>query len=237
MKQKKKFKSSVRRFVPNFLTILALCFGFSAAKFAMELSWDKCIYMTFLAAFFDGIDGKVARFMKCSSDFGAELDSLFDFVNFGAAPAIVLYHFSLSSIHILGWSLILIYLICIGMRLARFNTSVSMYENFLVGMPAPFGPIIAYIPMMLFCGFGIKMNVFWECIFVFVSAMLMVSKLPTVSIKTVRISRKMFIPFAMFCVFFVSMTLYNYWLTLSAFSILYLFSIPCTFFMERFKKA
>lgn len=219
----------MRRFVPSFVTILALCVGFSAVKFAIDGVWDKCVYMLLLAAFFDGIDGKIARFMKCTSDFGAELDSLVDFVNFGASPAVVMYMFVLHSIPVIGWASALIFVVAMSIRLARFNSSIKSYGNFLVGVPAPFGPIIAYAPFMLFCGFGVAFHPILYCFFMIISAFLMVSKFPTVSAKKIHIPRRLFIPFSFGAVCVVSIVLYNHWIVLCMIPCLYIVSLPISY--------
>src|SRR5271170_4825255 len=116
---------SFNRMVPNILTLLALCAGMTAIRFALNGNFQAAVYAIIVAGIFDGLDGRVARLLKSTSRFGAELDSLSDFVSFGVAPAAVLYLWTMSALHSLGWAIVLCYAVCCALRLARFNTQVS----------------------------------------------------------------------------------------------------------------
>src|ERR1700738_3167477 len=116
---------SVNRMVPNVLTLLALCAGMTAMRFAMVGNFEAAVYAIIVAGIFDGLDGRIARLLKSTSSFGAELDSLSDFVSFGVAPATVLYLWTMSAWHSIGWAIVLFYAVCCALRLARFNTQLT----------------------------------------------------------------------------------------------------------------
>ena len=137
----------VRTLVPNVITLLALCAGLTAVRLAIEGKLELSLAAIVLAAVLDGIDGRIARLIKGTSRFGAELDSLADFVNFGVAPALILYFWGLGELRSAGWIAALVFAICAGLRLARFNVSTddpnrpAWASNFFVGVPAPAGAI------------------------------------------------------------------------------------------------
>src|SRR3989440_11328849 len=135
---------SVNRMVPNVLTLLALCAGMTAMRFAMAGNFEGAVFAIIAAGIFDGLDGRMARLLKATSNFGAELDSLADFVSFGVAPATVLYLWTMSELHVLGWVIVLFFAVCCALRLARFNAetnaAVPAYAApFFSGAPAPAG--------------------------------------------------------------------------------------------------
>src|SRR3954468_23595201 len=115
----------INRMVPNILTLLALCAGMTAIRFAVNGKFEYAVFAVIVAGIFDGLDGRLARLLKATSSFGAELDSLSDFVSFGVAPAAVLYLWTLSALHGLGWAIALLFAVCCALRLARFNTEAS----------------------------------------------------------------------------------------------------------------
>src|SRR6266542_5312448 len=146
----------VRTLVPNLITLLALCAGLTAVRLAIEGKLEFALAAIVLAAVLDGIDGRLARLIKGTSRFGAELDSLADFVNFGVAPALILYFWDLHELRSAGWIAALAFAICAGLRLARFNVSTddpnrpAWASNFFVGMPAPAGAITVLLPIYLY---------------------------------------------------------------------------------------
>src|SRR3954464_7327991 len=146
----------VRMLVPNLITLLALCAGLTAIRLAFEQKLEWAVAAIVFAALLDGIDGRVARMLKGTSKFGAELDSLADFVNFGVAPALILYFWGLHELGNAGWIAAMVLAICAGLRLARFNVMVddpnrpAWAGNFFVGMPAPAGAITALLPLYLY---------------------------------------------------------------------------------------
>src|ERR1700682_3382275 len=145
----------VRTLVPNIITLLALCAGLTAIRMAFENRYVLALAAIVFAAFLDGIDGRLARFLKGTSRFGAELDSLADFVNFGVAPALILYFWGLHALKSAGWIAAMVFAICAGLRLARFNVMVddppkpAWTSNFFVGVPAPAGAITVLLPIYL----------------------------------------------------------------------------------------
>ena len=138
----------VRVLIPNIFTLVGLCAGLTAIRMGIEHRWDLAVAALVFAAFLDGIDGRVARLLKASSRFGAELDSLADFVNFGVAPAIIMFNWALDDLKSLGWIAVLVFAVCSALRLARFNVSLDATDtpawksNYFVGVPAPAGAII-----------------------------------------------------------------------------------------------
>src|SRR5256714_9530333 len=135
---------SVNRLIPNVLTLLALCAGMTAVRFAVSENFEAACYAIIVAGVFDGLDGRMARLLKSTSRFGAELDSLADFISFGVAPALVLYLWTMSALHSIGWAIVLFFAICCALRLARFNTEVAAEPQpyaagFFSGVPAPGG--------------------------------------------------------------------------------------------------
>src|SRR2546428_4726153 len=145
----------VRMLLPNLITLLALCAGLTAIRLAVEEKLEWALAAIVFAALLDGIDGRIARMLKGTSRFGAELDSLADFVNFGVAPALILYFWGLHDLKSAGWIASLVFAICAGLRLARFNVMIddpnrpAWAGNFFVGMPAPAGAITVLLPIYL----------------------------------------------------------------------------------------
>ena len=143
----------VRVLIPNIFTLVGLCAGLTAIRMGIEHRWDLAVAALVFAAVLDGIDGRVARLLKASSRFGAELDSLADFVNFGVAPAIIMFNWALDDLQSLGWIAVLVFAVCSALRLARFNVSLDATDtpawksNYFVGVPAPAGAIILLLPI------------------------------------------------------------------------------------------
>jgi CDP-diacylglycerol---serine O-phosphatidyltransferase len=203
--RRRRFKPVPFRVIaPNLITLLALCLGLTAIRLAYEERLELAIYAILVAAFLDGIDGRVARLLKGATRFGAELDSLSDFVNFGVAPALVLYSFSLHEMGGMGWIVALVFAIASCLRLARFNAMLEdphrpeWQKNFFVGVPAPAGAIAALLPIYLhFVGIPI-VDAASPVVAVFLLAMafLMVSTVPTYSGKKVgaRVPRSWVLP-------------------------------------------
>ena len=148
-------KIPVRKLVPNVITLLALCAGLTGIKLAIENRYELALGAIVFAAMLDAVDGRVARMIKGTSRFGAELDSLADFVNFGVAPGLILYFWVLKGLGNLGWIAAIVFAICAGLRLARFNVQIddpnrpAWAGNFFTGMPAPAGAITVLLPMYL----------------------------------------------------------------------------------------
>src|ERR1700733_14675611 len=144
----------VNRIVPNVLTLLALCAGMTAIRFALNGNFPAAVYAIIVAGVLDGLDGRVARLLKVTSRFGAELDSLSDFISFGVAPAVVMYLWTMSALHSVGWAIVLFYAVCCALRLARFNTQLTVEPaphtaGFFTGVPAPAGAGLVLMPMFV----------------------------------------------------------------------------------------
>src|SRR5690349_20108895 len=226
----------VRTLVPNLITLLALCAGLTAIRVAFEGQLELALAAIVFAALLDGIEGRIARFLKGTSKFGAELDSLADFVNFGVAPALILYFWGLHEIKSVGWIAAMVFAICAALRLARFNVMIddpnkpAWAGNFFTGIPAPAGAITVLLPIYLFLlGMPVGLTVIWisffYCLFI---AMMMVSRLPVFSGKRVgkRVPPEMVLPVFVLVVLFFALLISFPWIVLSAGTVLYLACLP-----------
>ncbi|HJU19820.1 MAG TPA: CDP-diacylglycerol--serine O-phosphatidyltransferase [Stellaceae bacterium] len=225
----------VNRLVPNVLTLLALCAGMTAIRFAVHANFPAAVLSIIAAGVFDGLDGRIARLLKSTTRFGAELDSLSDFVSFGVAPAAVLYLWTMAALGSLGWAIVLIFAVCCALRLARFNTQMgaeapAYAAPFFTGAPAPAGAGLVMVPMFLSFEWGdwLFRSPYLSAVVMTGTALLMVSKVPTVSLKRVRIPPHMVIPtllgIGVLAGFFTTAP----WPTLTAVGIVYVGSIPLT---------
>jgi CDP-diacylglycerol--serine O-phosphatidyltransferase len=245
----RRFKQIPLRFLlPNLITLLALCSGVTAIRLGVEGRYELAVGAVIVAIVLDAVDGRLARFLKGTSRFGAELDSLADFVNFGVAPAMLIYMWSLNNLKTLGWVGALCFAICCGLRLARFNVALEDPDrpawamNFFTGAPAPAGAGLAMAPMYL--GFlGVISDghfVAWLVLpYIVAVALLMISRVPTFSGKTLgsRISRDLVLPIlgvtALLAVSLIAFT----WQVLSALSIVYIALLPLGVASYRRQKA
>jgi CDP-diacylglycerol--serine O-phosphatidyltransferase len=195
----------VRTIVPNILTVLALCAGLTSIRLALQDRWELAVVAIIVAGIFDGLDGRLARLLKATSKFGAELDSLSDIVAFGVAPGVVLYTWSLHEAGGLGWIVVLVFGVSCALRLARFNIAIedpdrpAFMANFFTGVPAPGGAGLALLPMMIsFQGFESVFRLPAVCgPFLVGVALLMISRLPTYSFKRLRVRRDYVLPVLM----------------------------------------
>jgi len=230
----------VTKLFPNFITLLGLCSGLTSLKFTFNEQWEFAVIFIIIAAIIDGMDGRIARILKSTSDFGAQLDSFADFLNFGAAPAFLLYFWKLKEIKVIGWILVMIYVICISIRLARFNVSLNAeqldWEKFFFsGVPAPICALLSLLPVIItFQSHESEYLLFMEqffnirntaCYFLAIS-FFSVSHIPTFSAKYIYIPRSLsyiFVSlFGVFIVFFVSKP----WITLPILGVIYTLTIP-----------
>jgi CDP-diacylglycerol--serine O-phosphatidyltransferase len=226
----------VRTLVPNVITLLALCAGLTAIRLAAEGTLDWAIYAIVFAAALDGIDGRVARLLKGTSRFGAELDSLADFVNFGVAPGLTLYFWDLHELKSAGWIAAMVFAICACMRLARFNVMIDDPDrppwtaNFFVGVPAPMGAIAVLLPIyVVFLGVPHSTFLIWATLFYTLGiASLMVSRLPVFSGKRVgtRVPTEMVGPLIVLVVLAIALLIAYPWILLTAGTVAYLASLP-----------
>lgn len=225
----------IRVLIPNIFTLVGLCAGLTAIRMGIEHRWDMAVAALVFAAFLDGIDGHVARLLKASTRFGAELDSLADFVNFGVAPAIILFAWSLEDLRSLGWIAVLVFAVCSALRLARFNVSLNQTDqpvwkkSFFVGVPAPAGAIIVLLPI-----YAQDLGIHWPSLtplvllYTIAVALLMVSNVPTFSIKMLgqRIHREYVPPLFVLAALFIALLLTYPAHTLFVGSLVYLALLP-----------
>jgi CDP-diacylglycerol--serine O-phosphatidyltransferase len=228
---------SLNLLIPNVLTLLALCAGITAIRFAMAERFEAAAAAIVLAGILDGMDGRIARLLKAISSFGAQLDSLADFVSFGVAPAMLLYLWTMGAMQSVGWALVLLYVVCCALRLARFNTQIgaelpSYAANFFTGVPAPAAAGLVMVPLIASFEFGAEffrspiLNGVWLAV---VSA-LMVSRVPTVSLKRIHIAREWVLPtFLAFGIAAAFLTT-EPWATLLTVGVIYIGSIPVSIY-------
>jgi CDP-diacylglycerol--serine O-phosphatidyltransferase len=224
----------VRMLVPNFITLLAICAGLTAIRLSTEGRMELAVGAIVFAAVLDGIDGRVARMIKGQSKFGAELDSLADFVNFGVAPGLILYFWQLHELNNGGWIAAMVFAISGGLRLARFNATMddpnkpAFAANYFTGVPAPLGAITVLLPIYLaFLGVPMPPAVLTAA-YTLLIGFLMVSRLPVFSGKTVRmrVPPELVLPVFVSVVFFIALLIGYPWYILSVCTVLYLLSLP-----------
>ncbi len=226
----------VRVLLPNLITLLALCAGLTAMRMAVEGNMQLALAAIVFAALLDGIDGRIARMLKGTSRFGAELDSLADFVNFGVAPALILYFWGLHELKSAGWIAALVFAICAALRLARFNVMIDEPNqpiwagNFFTGIPAPAGAITVLLPIYLnLLGAPTGLVVVWlTFLYTLAIALLMVSRLPVFSGKRVgkRVPAEMVLPVFVVVVLFFALLISYPWEVLTLGTLAYLACLP-----------
>ena len=226
---------SINRMVPNVLTLLALCAGMTAIRFAIGGDFEAACYAIIAAGIFDGLDGRMARLLKVTSRFGAELDSLSDFVSFGVAPAAVLYLWTMSQLLSIGWAVVLFFAVCCALRLARFNTQLAAEPapyaaDFFSGAPAPAGAGLLMVPMFVSFEWGdwIARSPYLNAVWISAVALLMISTVPTVSIKRVRIPQHLVVPSLLGIGVMAGLFMTAPWPTLTFVGAVYAGSIPLT---------
>ena len=249
MEENKKFKlvssKKTRYLLPNILTLGGVCLGISSIKFSIDGNYSLAVIFILLASILDALDGRVARLIKGTSEFGKELDSLTDFVSFGIAPVFILYFWELNSYGKLGWAIALIYSVCCVLRLARFNLTKhddnhAWKNNFFEGIPSPAGGLIILIPLIYELSnfdFDFNLRFITPYLTIFIALML-VSKVPTPSLKKISISPKTTI-FLLLSVgmIFIALLFYTF-KTLLFLSLIYLIFIPVSinFYKKQIKK-
>ena len=219
--------------VPNVITLLALCAGLSAIRLAIEGKLEWALGAIVFAAILDGVDGRIARLIKGQSRFGAELDSLADFVNFGVVPGLILYFWGLNELRSVGWIACLVFAICMALRLARFNVMAddpnrpSWAANFFVGVPAPAAAITVLLP--IYVNFlGLPRLTYFTLVYTLAIAFLMVSRLPVYSGKKLgnRVPPEMVLPVFVVVVLFVALLVSYPWEVLTIGTLMYLAALP-----------
>lgn len=235
--------TSLPKLVPNILTICALCAGLTSIRFALLEKWELVIVAMLFAALFDILDGAVARLLKASSKIGAELDSLSDFLSFGVAPALILYQWVIHNAGGIGWFASMAFAVAAALRLARFNVMAKDAEDkgknnvshFFVGVPAPAGALLSLIPMALSIHLNeLNMQEFpimsvLVAIWMLLMAGLMVSRVPTISIKKLKIPQKAVYGLLAGLALVIGALVTEPWLTLICLGIFYLGSIPFSY--------
>ena len=244
MEQNKKFKlvssKKTRYLLPNILTLGGVCLGISSIKFSIDGNFNLAVTLILLAAILDALDGRVARLIKGTSEFGKELDSLTDFVSFGIAPVLILYFWELNTYGKLGWAIALIYSVCCVLRLARFNLTKinnqhSWKNNFFEGVPSPAGGLLILTPLIydltnLNFPYDLKSVTPFLTILI---ALLLVSKIPTLSLKKISISSRTTIFLLLSAgIIFIALLFYTFE-TLLIFSTFYLISIPISYVIYK----
>ena len=230
--------------MPNFFTVLSLCAGLTAIRMAIEQRYEMAIALVVIAALLDGVDGRLARALKAQSKFGAELDSLADFVNFGVAPAVIVFIWGLGSLpRGFGWIVALVFALAMGLRLARFNSLIDVEKpkwqaNYFTGMPAPAGAITVLLPLYLdgLALFDARAWPWLTAFYVLAMAVLLVSTIPTFSGKLLgeRISGDYVLPVFVGAAAGVALLVTYPYGTLALATVAYLGTIPISY--RRFER-
>ena len=245
---KKNFKivtsKNTRIILPNIFTLIGVCIGLSSIKFALDGKFEISVLAIIIAAIIDGLDGRIARLIKGASKVGKELDSLTDVISFGVAPAFIMYFWKLNTLERFGWLLCLIYVICVALRLARFNINSnqepSWKDNFFEGVPSPAGGILVLTPLIIsISGFDyIQLN--YDVIvpiFFVVTSFLLISKFPSYSFKKIVIPRKTTIFLLFGIVLFFGLLLIYTFNVIAISAVIYVFLLPISYLhFQKIKK-
>ncbi len=233
-KRPKRPRLSLNVMIPNMLTLLALCSGLTSVRFAYEGRWEHAALAILAAAVLDALDGRIARLLKGTTKFGAELDSLSDMICFGVAPGLMLYFWALEPLGRFGWIFVLLYAVACVLRLARFNTAIADPEppawasTFFTGVPSPAAAGLVLLPMIVSFNFLEPYVRRPEVVAVFmvVVSILMVSPIPTYSFKKVKLRPSLILPIMVMVGLIIISMLSAPWVTLSGILVAYLISIP-----------
>ncbi len=229
-------KKSARVILPNMLTLIGVCIGLTSIRFALDERYEFAIIAIIFAALIDGLDGRIARLIKGTSKVGKELDSLTDMISFGVAPAFIMYFWKLNTLERFGWLLCLIYVICVALRLARFNVNSnqepSWRDNFFEGVPSPAGGILVLTPLIIsLTGFDyiqLNYNIIVPTFFV-ITSFLLISKFPSYSFKKIIIPRKTTIFLLFGIVLFFGLLLVYTFNVIAISALIYLSLLPISF--------
>lgn len=234
---------SVRSVIPNVVTLLALIVGLTAIRFALREEWGMAVSAIILAGVLDGLDGTVARLLKATSRFGAELDSLSDNVAFGVAPAVTMYLWCFDQLDRLGWALAVLFSVAMALRLARFNAGMSgdtdgaqQRYGYLTGVPAPAGAGLLMCPILLDLSFGqvvLQALPYWVAVYTVFLSCLMVSTIPTFSPRLLRLRREFFVPLMLAIAALLAGIFVHTWNVLLGIGAVYLITLPITFVTYR----
>ena len=237
-------KKRARMILPNMLTLIGVCIGLTSIRFALDGRFEFAIIAIIFAALIDGLDGRIARLIKGTSKVGKELDSLTDMISFGVAPAFIMYFWKLNSLGRFGWLLCLVFVICVALRLARFNVNSnqepSWRDNFFEGVPSPAGGILVLTPLIIsLSGFNfIKLNYdLIVPIFFVVTSFLLISKFPSYSFKKIVIPRRTTIFLLFGIVLFFGLLLIYTFNVIAISTLVYLILLPVSYFhYQKIKK-
>lgn len=232
----------ISRLFPNMITIAGLCCGLSAIRFAMLGRFEIAVAFIITAAIIDGMDGRVARMLGATSNFGAQLDSLSDFLCFGVSPALVLYMWQMQEVKGIGWAVVLFFSVCTALRLARFNTALfddniqPWEKGFFTGVPSPAGGILCLLPIIISLQSeeDFRLPVFITIIHVVIVGALMASRIPTYSGKNIRIKHEWIPQFMILFSFLLILFVIEPWRFISVLGFIYLCSI--FFSVRRYRK-
>ena len=237
-------KTNARVILPNMLTLIGVCIGLTSIRFALDGRFEFAVIAIIFAALIDGLDGRIARLINATSKVGKELDSLTDMISFGVAPAFIMYFWKLNTLGRFGWLLCLIYVICVALRLARFNVKTghapSWRDNFFEGVPSPAGGILVLTPLIFsmtsFDLFQINYDIVVPIFFV-TTSLLLISKFPSYSFKKIVIQRRTTIFLLFGIVLFFGLLLVYPFNVISISTIIYLCMMPISFFhFQKLKK-
>jgi len=237
-------KKNARVILPNMLTLIGVCIGLTSIRFALDEKFEFAIIAIIFAALIDGLDGRIARLIKGTSKVGKELDSLTDMISFGVAPAFIMYFWKLNTLGRFGWLVCLIYVICVALRLARFNVNSnqdpSWKDNFFEGVPSPAGGILVLTPLIIsltnFNYIQLNYDIIVPAFFI-ITSLLLISKFPSYSFKKIVIQRKATIFLLFGIVLFFGLLLIYPFNIISISAVIYLLMIPISFFhYQKLKK-
>ena len=237
-------KKSARMLLPNMLTLIGVCIGLTSIRFALDGRYELAVIAILFAAIIDGLDGRIARLIRGTSKVGKELDSLTDMISFGVAPAFIMYFWKLNTLEKFGWLLCLIYVICVALRLARFNINSnqepSWKDNFFEGVPSPAGGILLLTPLIIsLSGFNfpqLNYNLIVPIFFILTS-FLLISKFPSYSFKKIVIPRKTTIFLLFGIVLFFGLLLVYTFNVIAISTVIYVLLLPISFLhYQKIKK-
>ena len=237
-------KKNARVILPNMLTLIGVCIGLTSIRFALDEKFEFAIIAIIFAALIDGLDGRIARLIKGTSKVGKELDSLTDMISFGVAPAFIMYFWKLNTLGRFGWLVCLIYVICVALRLARFNVNSnqdpSWKDNFFEGVPSPAGGILVLTPLIIsltdFNYIQLNYDVLVPVFFI-ITSLLLISKFPSYSLKKIVIQRKATIFLLFGIVLFFGLLLIYPFNIIAISAIIYLLILPISFIhYQKLKK-
>ena len=237
-------KNNARMLLPNMLTLIGVCIGLTSIRFALSGEFHLAIIAIIFAALIDGLDGRIARLIKGTSKVGKELDSLTDMISFGVAPAFIMYFWKLNTLGRFGWLICLIYVICVALRLARFNINSnqepSWRDNFFEGVPSPAGGILVLTPLIIsltnFNFVQLNYDIVVPAFFI-ITSLLLISKFPSYSFKKIVIQRKTTIFLLFGIILFFGLLLIYPFEVISISGIIYLLLLPISYFhYQKLKK-